>query len=127
MENILECSPSALNANGTFSSNNLSAECPLAPAEQLAKLLWTALRDTSESVLITDACLELPGPQIVFANAAFTRMTGYEPHEALGRSPRMLQGPLTDRSVVARLKADLLAARPFEGETTTIAKTAPHF
>ncbi len=85
--------------------------------EQLARLLAAALRDTSESVLITDACLDLPGPNIVFCNAAFTQITGWGESEIVGRSSRILQGPLTDRSVMARLKADLQAGRRFEGET----------
>jgi len=106
----------------TFDGSSLSGVSTPEQVKQLARLLAAALRDTSESVLITDASLDLPGPSIVFVNAAFTRMTGYEVHEALGKSPRFLQGPLTDRTVMERLKSDLRAGRPFEGETRNYRK-----
>ena len=107
--------------------SNLSGGTTPAPVEQLSKLLASALRDTSESVLITDASMELPGPNILYVNAAFTRMTGYEAHEVIGQSPRILHGPLTDRPVMERLKADLCAGRPFEGETTNYRKDGTVF
>lgn len=38
-----------------------------------------------------------PDNPIVFANAAFLQMTGYDGREVLGRNCRFLQGPGTDR------------------------------
>ncbi|WP_165585318.1 GGDEF domain-containing protein [Roseococcus sp. SYP-B2431] len=49
------------------------------------------------AVILTDAELEPPGPTILYVNPAFTRLTGYAPEEVIGRSPRLLQGPGTDR------------------------------
>ena len=49
------------------------------------------------AVILTDAELDSPGPNILYVNPAFTRLTGYAPEEAIGRSPRLLQGPGTDR------------------------------
>ncbi len=81
-----------------------------------ALLLRAAVEAIDEAILITDAALEPPGPRIVYVNPAFTRMTGYAPEEAIGRSPRMLQGPGTDRAALDRLRAALEAKRTFQGE-----------
>ncbi len=51
--------------------------------------------------MITEAePVDEPGPRIVFVNEAFERITGYTAAEALGRSPRFLQGEKTDRQTL---------------------------
>ena len=65
------------------------------------------------SVFVTTAELDLPGPQILYANSAFTRMTGYSVSELLGRTPRLLQGPETDKTVLRRLREALLDGHDF--------------
>ena len=49
----------------------------------------------------------LPDSPIVFATASMCRLTGYEPSEIIGRNPRFLQGPDTDRATVALIRAAL--------------------
>src|SRR6185369_6927897 len=44
--------------------------------KQSLRLLGSAVEQSGESIVITEADLELPGPRIVFVNPAFTRMTG---------------------------------------------------
>ncbi|NGM33806.1 PAS domain-containing protein [Methylobacterium sp. DB0501] len=41
---------------------------------------------------------------IIFANAAFTKLTGYTRAEIMGRNCRFLQGPETDRADVAKIR-----------------------
>ena len=61
------------------------------------ELLATCMGHTNDVVVITEAePFELPGPRIVYVNEAFERLTGYTSKEAIGNSPRMLQGPKTD-------------------------------
>jgi diguanylate cyclase (GGDEF)-like protein/PAS domain S-box-containing protein len=61
------------------------------------------LAETSDAVIVTRAePIDPPGPVIEYVNAAFTRLTGYTAEEAIGNSPRFLQGP--DTSDDARLK-----------------------
>jgi len=81
-------------------------------AEQL-QLLASALDQLKESVVITDAQLDHPGPRIVFANPACTQMSGFAHEELLGRTPRIFQGPKTDRQILDRLRAQLQAGEPF--------------
>ncbi len=90
-------------------------------------LLASATEHLDESVLITDAVLELPGPRIVYVNRAFTRMTGYAPEEVLGKTPRILQGPKTDRAVLDRLRAQLARGVRFEGQTINYRKDGAPF
>lgn len=87
------------------------------PPADLPELALRSLDALAESVIITDAELERPGPAIVYANPSNNRMTGWPASEVLGRSPRMFQGPRTDREVLARLRRELEAGRMFFGQT----------
>ncbi|MGH1588768.1 PAS domain-containing protein [Methylobacterium phyllosphaerae] len=93
----------------------------------LADLLRTALDGIGEAVIITDARLERPGPIIEHVNAAFTRMTGYSAEEVVGQTPRILQGPLTDRTVLAHLRTDLETREAFQGTTVNYRKDSSPF
>ncbi|MEA1834905.1 HWE histidine kinase domain-containing protein [Methylobacterium durans] len=86
------------------------------------KLLRAAVEASGEAILITSAELDEPGPRIAYANPAFTRMTGYEAHEVVGRSPRLLQGPGTERAVLDRMRAAIVAGEPFQGEAVNYRK-----
>ena len=46
-------------------------------AEEQLRLLKTAIEQSNESVIITTGQLDPPGPQIIYVNPAFTKMTGY--------------------------------------------------
>ncbi|UHC20092.1 PAS domain-containing protein (plasmid) [Methylobacterium currus] len=86
------------------------------------RLLRAAVEASSEAILITSADLDEPGPRIEYANPAFTRMTGYAARDVVGRSPRFLQGPDTDRSVLDHLRARLEAGDPAQGEALNYRK-----
>lgn len=73
------------------------------------------LDQARSGILLTDAALEPPGPRIVYANPAFEAITGYTRDELRGRSPRMLQGPDTEREVLDRLRAALARGSSFFG------------
>lgn len=66
-----------------------------------------AFMQATNAVLITDADLAGGGPFIVDANPAFCRMSGYRLEELVGKSPRILQGPRTDRKMLAALREHL--------------------
>jgi PAS domain S-box-containing protein len=96
-------------------------------AEETLRLLNSAVLQSKESILITDAQLDPPGPRIVFVNPAFTRMTGYGAEEVIGQSPRILQGPRTDRAVLDRLRGNLERGEVFEGEAINYRKDGKAF
>jgi len=81
----------------------------------------------AESILITTADLDAPGPSIVYANPAFERMTGWSRADLLGKSPRILQGPETDLRIFADLKDKLVAGEVWEGQTINYRKDGSAF
>lgn len=89
-------------------------------ASSHVELLENAIRNDYDSILITELNLEKPGPKIVYVNEGFTRMTGYSKEEAIGKTPRMLQGPKTDRAILDRLKRRLIEGQAFFGHTRLI-------
>ncbi len=95
-------------------------------ASQL-NMLERAISHDYDSILITELCLENPGPLIVYVNDGFTRMTGYSKAEVLGKSPRILQGPKTDRKVLDRLRKGLTEGQGFFGHTVNYRKDGSEF
>jgi diguanylate cyclase (GGDEF)-like protein/PAS domain S-box-containing protein len=84
--------------------------------EQLL-LLQTSISRLNDMVLITEAgSIDAPGPRIVFVNDAFEKHTGYGRDEVLGKAPRMLQGALTQRPELDRIRSALLQAQPVRAE-----------
>lgn len=68
------------------------------------KLMESAVANSSDAILITEAePFDLPGPKIVYANSAFCRMTGYTLDEIIGKTPRILQGPKTDKDELMKI------------------------
>ena len=82
-----------------------------------ANVFGQAFLQATNAVLITDADLAGGGPFIVHANPAFCRMSGYRLEELVGNSPRILQGPRTDRKMLAELREHLHQGLPFSAST----------
>ncbi len=78
-------------------------------------LFKSALDGIGEAVVITGSQLQWPGPTIEYVNSAFCEMTGYSTKEIIGKTPRILQGPLTDRAVLDRLRSELETREAFQG------------
>ncbi|MGM0705516.1 MAG: PAS domain-containing protein [Bacteroidota bacterium] len=86
-------------------------------------LLAKAVEELNDAVLITKAKpIDAPGPPVVYANPAFEKMTGYAFNEVEGKTPRILQGPKTDRAVLDGLRAHLEREQRWEGETVNYRK-----
>jgi PAS domain S-box-containing protein len=81
-----------------------------------------ALKGANIPIIITDSGLKRPGPRIVFANRAFCASTGYSEKELLGKTPRILQGPQTNRILMQELAERLKNGEPFQGETINYRK-----
>lgn len=92
-----------------------------------AEVLMQAVEAANDAVIITTVDLDLPGPQIVYVNPGFERMTGWSRTEVLGKTPRILQGPNTSRELIARIRTDLLAKQSFFGETVNYRKDGTEY
>jgi len=73
--------------------------------ESRMRLLESVILNTNDAVLITNAepydSLE---HKIVFANFAFTKMTGYTPEELIGKNPQILQNENTSKQELEKLR-----------------------
>jgi PAS domain S-box-containing protein len=96
-------------------------------AQDHLQLLENAIRSDYDSILITTLGLDKPGPEIVYVNDGFTRMTGYSREEAIGNTPRMLQGEKTDRAVLDKLRNRLKDGHSFFGHTVNYRKDGSEF
>lgn len=90
----------------------------------MKRLLEASIAESFNSVVITQAG---PGYPIVYVNAAFCELTGYGPHEVIGKSPSILQGPNTDPEVLRQLDLDLEAGRTFYGKAFNYKKDGTPF
>ena len=96
-------------------------------AEQV-HLLQSVVVNTNDAILITDAePIDEPGPRIIYVNEAFTRTTGYTLEEVLGKTPRILQGPKTNRQALAKVREALIKWEPVTVETINYRKDGSEF
>jgi len=97
-------------------------------AEERLRLLESVVVHANDAVLITEGSpIDAPGPRIVYSNDAFTRMTGYTPEEVLGKTPRILQGPGTDRASLDAVRGALARREPIRVELLNYRKDRSEF
>ena len=94
-----------------------------------ADISFAAIVQTANDVVIvTSADLTSPGPTILYVNPAFTRLTGFKAYEVIGRSPRILQGPGTNRKALDEIAASLREGREVQHKVLNYAKSgAPYW
>ena len=87
-------------------------------------LLKSLAENSFDSILITDAS---KAGKIIFANKAFKKLSGYSASEVIGKTPRILQGPGTDKKVISRLSSALKSGGKFEGKAINYKKDGTPF
>ncbi len=96
----------------------------LANAGLSLPLLKALAENSFDSILITDNSKD---GKIIFANKAFKKLTGHDPAEVIGKTPRILQGPGTDAKVTDRLRTALKSGGKFEGKAINYKKDGTPF
>lgn len=81
----------------------------------IAELVKLFAEPLNLAVVMTDCDLDRPGPTILYANPAFTRMSGYDTTEILTGSPRLLQGAATNPKAVQSIGRSLRTDGRFHG------------
>ncbi len=98
-----------------------------AAREQL-NLLAICIANLNDVVMVTDAgSAQGDGQRILFVNEAFARQTGYTPDEVIGRTPHFLQGPLTERAELDRIRRALRDWVPVRVDVTNYRKDGSHY
>lgn len=69
-----------------------------------------AIEASSAGIIITDA--RTKDNPIIYANPAFSQMTGYSREELIGLNPRILQGPETDPEAIESIRRALKDTQP---------------
>ncbi|ATC65035.1 hypothetical protein CMV30_14295 [Nibricoccus aquaticus] len=78
--------------------------------KQHLHLMDQALKACNNGIVIVDA--QHPDRPVIQVNPAFERITGYSPHEVLGRNCRFLQGNDHDQPALHELRAALASDTP---------------
>lgn len=96
-------------------------------AEQV-RLLQSVVVNTNDAILITEAePIDESGARIIYANEAFTRITGYTLEEVFHKTPRILYGPKTSRVELAKVRAALSRWEPVIVEMINYRKDGSEF
>ena len=90
----------------------------------MKRLLEASMEESFNSIVITEAG---PGYPIVYVNNAFCELTGYGPHEVMGKSPSILQGPKTDSEVISRLNQSIADGELFHGQAINYRRDGSEF
>lgn len=89
------------------------------------QVLEKAVSHLNDIIIITTAeSIDEPeGPVVVFVNEAFSRHTGYSLEEILGKTPRMLQGPNTQRDRLDAMRRSMMSWQPHRTELINYTKS----
>jgi PAS domain S-box-containing protein len=79
-------------------------------AQEELRRLAAAIEQAAEMVVITNARAE-----ILYANPAFEKITGYRQDEVLGKNPRILKSGEHDHVFYQKMWASLSAGKPWQG------------
>ena len=120
---IIENSTNSLGLTDKPGSKLVTADTFIAPIP--FELVAESMNDI---LVITTSELLSPGPTIVYVNPAFTKLTGYSAAEVAGLTPRILQGPGTNRATLDTIRTALQAGLPVREKILNFAKSgAPYW
>lgn len=118
----------AIGASLSRATASIESERIRQATETQLKLLETCVARLNDIVVITEAePFDEPGPKILFVNDAFERRTGYTRAEVIGRSPRLLQGPKTQRDALDRIRTAMQRWQPVREELINHTKDGQEF
>ena len=90
---------------------------------------WVAaIAGVTEPVFVAEPSSALDaGTPISYVNDAFVRVTGFEAHEIIGKTPRLLQGVATDKRALDDIRQAQVRRMPYKGELTYYRKDGSPF
>ncbi len=107
---------------GAFYRRRIQLMNQQAEAERLQRINASVFESSAEAIVITDV-----NADIISVNAAFTRITGYEAAEVIGRNPRLLASGTHDRAFYVQMWATLLNEGFWHGQLVNRRKDGTHY
>ena len=101
-----------------------NVENALGNSETSLSMLRVLADNSFDSILITDTTVQ---GKIIYANKSFKNLTGHDPADVIGKTPRILQGVGTDKTVINRLATALKSGKKFQGKTINYKKDGTPF
>jgi PAS domain S-box-containing protein len=96
--------------------------------EHRLKLLESVVIHTHDSVLITESdSSNTKGLKILYANDVFTKMTGYNAEELIGKCPEQLMASNTNPNDLSKVFEAICNQKPLERETIKYKKDGKQF
>lgn len=98
-------------------------------AMELKDILSQMTDYTTDAIVITEAMPDdkFHTPKIVYVNKSFTQLTGYTSAEAIGQSPKFLQGQKTDKKTTERIRQAVDAKRSICAEILNYSKEGQEY
>jgi PAS domain S-box-containing protein len=92
------------------------------------RLYESVITNATDGVAVTEVDPNNPhGSKIIYINRSYERMTGYTLKEVKGKNPRILQGPLTQRDPLDKMKLAIEMGEPYEIEVINYRKNKAPF
>jgi diguanylate cyclase (GGDEF)-like protein/PAS domain S-box-containing protein len=123
----VELSLSHWRAGRLYIAVTLRATTERRAAEEEFRLHASAAAHTRDAIVVSTVGGTGRGPTILYANAAFTRMTGYTEAEVLGRSFSVLAGVNTSRTALQMMHQRLSRYEPASTELIAYRKDGHEF
>ena len=118
-------SPNEFERGKPGTNDRSDAQAAIEELRQKGGVFVNAVRATRMPMVLTDPTL--PGNPIVFANAAFLKLSGYKMDEVLGQQPHFMNGSDTDPKDSARFSEAIRADQDDIIETVQYRKNGSRF
>lgn len=91
---------------------------------EFISLIESAVQRANDVIIITKIQPEM---SVVYVNEAFTLLTGFRSEEVMGKTPKILYGPKTDRNSLLQIKQSLKNGRPIRKDILYYRKNGSEF
>jgi diguanylate cyclase (GGDEF)-like protein/PAS domain S-box-containing protein len=86
------------------------------------------VQNAKDVVIVTKAHpIDVPGPEIIYVNDAFTETTGYSAEDVIGKTPRIFQKEGTDKEELSKIREALEKKEPVRVTLRNFSKTGKEY